>query len=121
MKKVLLFTLLCMGVCLPAFSQQETHGFVVNQGTLIRKDFVNKIGAPVADASDFYFKTGKNEYFIKLSESKVNGQTLQQHLNKPVTLGYRLTEGNWDASSGDLQNPVQSRVGPYIVVLLLKK
>lgn len=119
MKKIFVLTWLCLGFGLTAFSQQG-YDFLVSRGSIVRKEMTNKINAPVQGTSDLFFKTGDREYFIKLSESKVKATELQAYIDKPVTLGYRVVSGNWDSGGGDLQNPVQSRVGNYIVVLLVK-
>lgn len=117
MKKILAFIALCSSLSLTAFSQQD-YGLVVSPGTIVSKNMVNKIGVPVDGTTDFFFKTGNSEYFIKLRDSKVKAEELQRYVNKTVTLGYRVMNGNWD--SGDRELETQSRVGKYIVVLLLK-
>jgi hypothetical protein len=103
-----------------AFSQDTAASYsdtVTSVGLIHLKPFIDKMGEQHPEHMDYWFKTNDNDYFIKLGNNKIIADSLSKFLNSTVQLTYIvIKKGEWD-STGEEPKPVQSRVGPYIVVL----
>ena len=82
---------------------------------------MNKKNIQSPNVNDYYFKTGEKEYFIKYRESIITKDTLDKYIDNNIKITYIIKNGNWDSAGLDLDNPTQSRIGQYIVVIMLKK
>ena len=94
-------------------------------GTIIKEPFITKNGKPVPGLFDYYFKTEKEKYFIKVNESIFSKEKLEDMMTKdsiPEAEFHNrkfkviLSNGDWD---NDPENPEmqQSRVGQYIIII----
>jgi hypothetical protein len=85
-------------------------------GVISKIPMLNKAGRVCG--TDYYFKTEKKEYFIKLADSKITRDSLDMNIGKSVEIEYDVFEyGQWDSNDPR----AQSRMGEYITVLKLAK
>ncbi len=92
---------------------------LIATGKLIKKPMITKGGKPSSYINDFFFETGKDNYFIKVREGKVMTDTLDKYVGNTITFSYILIKrGEWDSDGKEI---VQSRVGEYIRVLGIKR
>ncbi len=80
---------------------------------LIQKPFIKKNNVET-DIQEYYLRCSIQDYFIKLCESNVSKEDLDQYLNKGISVEMDIVEGEWDSCPGD--GEVQSRVGTYVVI-----
>ncbi len=71
----------------------------------------------MSTAVDYYFKTDDDLHFIKLSESNVTREQLQESMGNPITAICQLKNGTWDKHGNEV---VQSRTGDYLVIIKIK-
>ena len=70
----------------------------------------------IAGEYDYYFKTAKHKYFIKINEGVLSAADLEYRLKMEVRLKFIVKTGEWD-SDPNSKDKVQSRTGEYIVIL----
>ena len=120
--KILIIAITLVWFTVTVFAQEATQ--VTKQDTLIttgiihERPFVDKMDQDHYDVMDYWFKTDKEDYFIKLSESEINLGSLNKYIDKTVKLKYIIKDGGWDYSGAEFEM-YQSRVGKYIVVFKL--
>lgn len=86
---------------------------------LIEKDFVNKIGAS-SGIKELYLRCSIQDYYIKLCESNITKEDLLPYLKKGISVKGEVKEGLWDDCNQGSE-PLQSRVGNYIVIYSIEK
>lgn len=104
-------------ISLNSFAQDEnsTKSNIMTVGCkVIKKEFIRKNGEP-AGFDEIYLRCPGQDYFVKFCESRVNSITLEEYVDKSITVEIEIREGNWDICQGDL-NGMQSRVGTYAIV-----
>ncbi len=80
------------------------------EGVFIERSFVNKAGREYPSVRELYFRTGGEEYFVRLDRSRVKADLLRALAGKPVRV-----RAEPSASGTDDPN-VQSRVGEYLMI-----
>ena len=85
-------------------------------GIVIEKAFVN-IKGKVQNKQELYLRCSIQDYYIKFCESKIEQKELVKYLNKSVRVKAIIKDGEWDVC--DVDQPAQSRIGQYIVILEL--
>jgi hypothetical protein len=75
---------------------------------------------------EFYFRIEGINYFVKLSESKINATELKNHINKTVFIEGAIRNGPWEEMKATTitsnQYPEKPRSGVYITIdAVLKK
>lgn len=69
---------------------------------------------------EFYFRIEGINYFVKLSESKVNVDELKKHINKTVIIEGVIKSGPWEDMKGTTitsnEYPEKPRSGMYITI-----
>lgn len=122
--KTLIVTITFVLCTLTVFSQDVTKpaksDTLTTIGMIHKKPFIDKMGREYPDNMYYWFKTDKDDYFIKLYESKVISDSLNNYTGKLIKLKYIIKNGEWDSNGKELI-PVQSRVGQYIVVLKINE
>ena len=86
------------------------------KGKIIREFFVDKGGNVHEDIFDLYVKTGGDKLFIKTDEGPLTHDQLLPYVDKKAQIIIERKDGMWDSDDPN----VQSRVGPYCVVLGVK-
>ena len=99
-------------------TQATKQDTIITTGIIHKRPFVDKMDQEHYDVMDYWFKTDKEDYFIKLSESDINSDSLINYIDKTVILKYIIKDGGWDYSGAELEMK-QSRVGKYIAVFKL--
>jgi len=61
---------------------------------------------------ELYFRTGGEEYFVRLDRSRVKADLLRTLAGKPVRVRAVKAFGLWDTDDPN----VQSRVGEYMII-----
>lgn len=85
---------------------------------VVKKHFYNKIGEKT-EIQEYYVQQSIQDYFIKFCESYITISELDDALDeidspiKTLKMEVSILEGEWDSCDGD---PVQSRVGKYMIV-----
>ncbi len=85
---------------------------VVMEGIFIERSFVNKAGREYPSVRELYFRTGGEEYFVRLDRSRVKADLLRALAGKPVRVRAVMVFGLWDTDDPN----VQSRVGEYLMI-----
>ena len=88
--------------------------FKIYNGKIIKINFVDKAGREHKDAFNYFFKTEKRQYFIKVSEGNVSKKELEKVYvnNKNIKVkAVLILFGLWDTNDPN----VESRVGDYLV------
>ncbi|MDF1671916.1 MAG: hypothetical protein P1U41_00285 [Vicingaceae bacterium] len=85
---------------------------------LIEKEFVNK-GGKIAVFKELYLRCSVQDYFIKLCESNLTHEELEQYIGNGISVEVEIKDGMWDHCDEN-QAHVQSRMGPYAVIKSLK-
>ncbi len=83
------------------------------QGKLVDVPFVNKAGRKIEGASNMFFETEEDRYFIKSYEDKISYSDLRKHIGKPIRIKARKTFGLWDTDDPG----VQSRIGEFFKII----
>lgn len=83
------------------------------KGVFIKEPFENKIGEIISGVYEYYFKTQGIKYFIKLRDSAIKKEDLENVLNKDVKVSFFINEGLWDTE--DYTH--QSRIGRFIKIV----
>ncbi len=96
--------------------QDENIETLWMSGKIITKAFTNKIAKENPDVQEFYFRHFYSDYFIKLSESRLN-EDLSSYIDSYVRINAEIKNGQWDSDNPN----VQSRVGDYIVIHHIEK
>lgn len=69
---------------------------------------------------EFYFRIEGKNYFVKLSESKVNATELKKHVNQTVSIKGNIKNGPWEEMKATTitsnQYPEKPRSGVYITI-----
>jgi hypothetical protein len=69
---------------------------------------------------EFYFRIEEKNYFVKLSESKVNATELKKHVNQTVSIKGNIKNGPWEEMKATTitsnQYPEKPRSGVYITI-----
>ena len=69
---------------------------------------------------EFYFRIEEKNYFVKLSESKVNATELKKHVNQTVSIKGNIKNGPWEEKKATTitsnQYPEKPRSGVYITI-----
>lgn len=98
------------------YRNENNNDSLLLKGKIEKKEFVDKAGRIHPDVYDLFFKTTDATYFIKINESKISKQELEDHLNMEVELQAIMLNGAWDTNP-DGSWEVQSRMGKYILIL----
>lgn len=85
-------------------------------GRIVKRNFINKAGREYPNIREYYVLTGGQTYFIKLSEGNVTARDLERYPGKSIRMRVRFRNGLWDTDDPGLQ----SRTGPYIVILSVR-
>lgn len=82
------------------------------EGVFIERSFVNKAGREYPSVRELYFRTGGEEYFVRLDRSRVKTDLLRALAGKPVRVRAVKAFGLWDTDDPN----AQSRVGEYLII-----
>lgn len=82
------------------------------EGIFIERSFINKAGREYTSVRELYFRTGGEEYFVRLDRSRVKADLLRALAGKPVRVRAVKAFGLWDTDDPN----VQSRVGEYLMI-----
>ena len=93
--------------------QINTAKSIILVGTIQVEVLTNNTGKEVT--TNFYFKTNKNLYFIKLVDSRMSREQAIQLLKKEIEIEGDLLNGWWDLSVDNPANK-QSRKGEYLII-----
>ncbi len=85
---------------------------VVLEGVFVERSFVNKAGREYPSVRELYFRTGGEEYFVRLDRSRIRADRMRSLAGRPVRVRAVIVFGLWDTDDPN----VQSRVGEYLVV-----
>lgn len=97
---------------------QKATSYETITAPIVEKEFYNKAGKATG-IMEYYVQRSVQDYYIKFCESEVDRKELEQALSKvegpiqQLTLTIEILEGEWDSCDG---NPVQSRIGSYVVI-----
>ena len=100
--------------------QSENNTEIIS-APIVYKSFVKKNGEETLE-KEMYVQRSIQDYFIKFCESGVTRRQLETYLRdhrkndlvQTVSLEVSFKKGEWDACDKD--QPVQSRVGEYIII-----
>ncbi|NVO03046.1 MAG: hypothetical protein HXX09_10145 [Bacteroidetes bacterium] len=98
------------------FNKLEKNDTLEMVGNIVKMSFRTKNSKEVSGAYDYYFKTAKHKYFIKINEGVLSAADLEYRLKMEVRLKFIVKTGEWD-SDPNSKDKVQSRTGEYIVIL----
>lgn len=118
MKNTLLLFLIISTSSLYGQKDGATKNIITAGCQVVEKAFINK-GGKASDYKELYLRCSVQDYYIKFCESKVSRKKMKKYLDKGVTVTYEVKEGEWDICKGDPE--MQSRVGPYVIILSVKK
>lgn len=132
MKNILKFVLLSIigiiffSMTVLAHSNSKYNYLIENQDTLIRtgkllKEPMETKKGKSTYVNDYFFQTIDFKYFIKTRNNKALCDTLDKYIGENVLITYVIKNGNWDSTGFDIDNPKQSRIGQYIVIIKLNK
>lgn len=101
----------------PLTTEIETNNTSqVVEAKLIRKKAYNKAGKEMPYAGDFYLAYGGKEVFVKLMDSEVTSEELEQILDQKAKFEIIERDGLWDTDDPN----VQSRIGPYVEIISIQ-
>jgi hypothetical protein len=82
------------------------------RGKIVKEQFVNKAGRIIPDVYDYFYDIQGEKYFIKLSASSVNKESIIENTGKEIFCTVVFHNGLWDTDD----NTHQSRIGKYITI-----
>jgi hypothetical protein len=94
-------------------------------GQILKMPFISKNGKEIPGVFDYFFKVGKKKYFIKISESALSAEKLEELMirdQRPEAEYHNrrfeviIKNGEWDTDPANPED-IQSRLGEYIAII----
>lgn len=108
-----------LGTTVPVSREYSKHQ---NQGEVVSCQIVKKVyetkGGKITEHSDYYLRCSIDDYFIKICESNVTQELLERNVNNGFNMLVEFKDGLWDQCTEEM---VQSRTGPYVIILKVLK